>query len=65
MERESPVQTRKSLEVVEFFRKSGIGFVAMPIFNDADRDQLLEQVQERLEAMATKIENEASNKRGG
>lgn len=36
MERCSPVEMRKSLEVVESFKNAGIRFVAIPVLNDDD-----------------------------
>jgi hypothetical protein len=52
MERETPVELQKSLEVVENFKKAGIGFVCVPILSESDRHDLIRQSISRLSTIA-------------
>lgn len=52
MNRASPAQLRKSLEVASAFAKAGINFVCMPVVDEADHANLSSQSQDRLERMA-------------
>jgi hypothetical protein len=56
MNRASPVQLRKSLEVASAFAKAGIRFVCMPVVDEADHANLVDQAQERLERIAVIVE---------
>lgn len=51
MNRASPVELRKSLDVANFLAKHGIGFVCMPTMGGQDREELLRQMNERLSEM--------------
>lgn len=51
MERCSPVEMRKNLEVVEQFRKAGIDFVSIPVRNDDHKKELLIQCDKVFEDM--------------
>ncbi len=48
MERETPVDTRKSLEIVDVLKKAGIGFIPIPVIDEDDRRALIVELQERL-----------------
>ena len=43
---------RKALELVEVFKKTGIRFVPMPVFDDADHKNTVSQMQEKLSVFA-------------
>ena len=49
MQRATPVQMRKSLEVVETFKKAGLWFVPMPVADETDFNN---RIAEMLEALA-------------
>jgi len=48
IERASPVQLRKALEVANLFTKMGIGFVPMPVANSAEFDKLAQEAMDKL-----------------
>lgn len=52
MMRASPVAMRRALEAVRTYAEHGVLFVPMPVFNEADKADLIRQVDERLEKMA-------------
>jgi hypothetical protein len=56
MNRATPVQMRKSLEVVETFKKAGLWFVPMPVF---DEDDFRNRVSE-MEAKLKEVERRAN-----
>jgi hypothetical protein len=56
MNRASPVQLRKSLDVAHAFAKAGVNFVCMPVVDEADHANLADQAQERLERIAVIVE---------
>lgn len=47
--RASPVQMRKSLEVVDALKRAGVWFVPIPVLDDAE-------FNERISEMANKLE---------
>jgi hypothetical protein len=49
MNRASPVDMRKALEIANIFSKAGILFVPMPVLNDADYAALKDRAAARLE----------------
>lgn len=51
MQKATPGEMRKCLVAVETFKQAGIRFVPMPVFDDADNDNLAEQMKERLDKM--------------
>lgn len=52
IERASPVQLRKALEVANLFAKMGIAFVPMPVFSNEEYDTLAQQAMGRLDEIA-------------
>lgn len=52
MERCSPIEMRKNLQVVEQFKKAGIDFVAIPALNKTHKNELIEQGQKILKEAA-------------
>jgi hypothetical protein len=59
--RASPVELRKALEVANALTKAGIRFVCMPVCDEADHANLAGQAAERLERIATVIEAKERN----
>jgi hypothetical protein len=57
MNRASPVQLRKSLELAHAFAKDGVNFVCIPVVDEADHANLAGQAQERLERIAVIVES--------
>ena len=53
MERCSPVEMRKNLEVVEQFRKDGIDFVPVPVKDADHKKELLTQVFDTFDVLIT------------
>ena len=51
MERATPVQMRKSLEVVEVFKKAGLRFVPIPVIDEADFLAQTAELNKRLETI--------------
>lgn len=49
MDRCSPVEMRKNLEVVEQFKRHGIDFVAVPVRDQQHKNELMAQGQQVLE----------------
>lgn len=56
MNRASPIDLRKALEMVNAMVKAGILFVPMPALSDADHANLVAQVADRLEQIAQEVE---------
>lgn len=48
MNRASPVDLRKAMDVANTFVKAGILFVPVPVLNDADHAALVADVNKRL-----------------
>ncbi|MBD8531510.1 DUF1382 family protein [Massilia sp. CFBP 13647] len=48
MERASPAQLRKALEIADTYKKTGLGFVPMPVANSAEFEALAAQSLARL-----------------
>lgn len=48
----SPVEMRKSLDLVGVFKKAGIRFVPMPVFDDEDHKKSVIQMQAKLSVFA-------------
>lgn len=58
MQKASPVDMRKALEVVDVYRKAGMLFVAMPVLDAADHESLKLQSQHRLEQIIDEAEQD-------
>lgn len=59
MNRASPIDLRKALEMVSAFTKAGILFVPMPVLNEVDHANLVAQTTDRLEQIAQEAEAQA------
>lgn len=51
MERCSPVEMRRALEIVDAMKTSGIKFVPIPVMNDRDQESLNKILMRRLDRM--------------
>lgn len=58
MMRATPVSMRRALEAARTYAEHGVLFVPVPVLNAADQADLVRQVDERLERMATQAEAE-------
>lgn len=54
MEKCSPVEMRKNLEIVESFKKIGMDFVAIPARDEDHKNELITQCNAVLEDMVSK-----------
>ncbi|GAG29169.1 unnamed protein product [marine sediment metagenome] len=52
MEKESPINLRKSLIIVENFKREGIGFIPIPVLSEEHRRELVILCGEKLEELA-------------
>jgi len=55
MEKCSPVDMRKALEVVEMLKQAGIEFVAIPVLNQEQKKSALALMLNRLDAIEDSI----------
>lgn len=60
MNRASPVDLRKAIEVANAYTKAGILFVPMPVLNEADHHDLVQQASQRIEQILEETENPQS-----
>ncbi len=58
MNKATPVQMRKCLQVVEMLKTVGLRFVPLPVFDDTDNDALAEELRSRLEKIEQMCEEE-------
>lgn len=58
MNRASPVDLRKAIEVANAYTKAGILFVPMPVLNEADHHDMVQQASQRLEQIIAETESE-------
>ena len=58
MDKCSPVEMRKCLEVVQVLKEAGIRFVPMPVIDDDDRQKLLRQLGLRLRKFEKLLSND-------
>lgn len=56
MNRASPVDLRKAIEVANAYTKAGILFVPMPVLNEADHHDLVQQASQRIEQILEETE---------
>ena len=52
MEKESPINLRNSLIMVETLKKHGIGFIPIPVLSEDHRKELVNLCDQKLEEMA-------------
>jgi hypothetical protein len=52
MNKASPIEMRKALEIVETFKKVGILFVPMPVRSKEELEQTVAEMQHRLDEAA-------------
>ncbi len=52
MNRTNPAKLRHSLQIAHAYAKAGIGFVCIPVVDEADGQNLQDQAQQRFERMA-------------
>ena len=58
IERASPVQLRKALDLAHLFAKMGINFVPMPVANDEEHRAMVEQALAKLADLERVAESE-------
>lgn len=51
MDRASPAELRKAMEVAQLLVKSGVDFVPMPVLNQADKEALVADAARRIDAI--------------
>jgi len=56
MNRCSPVEMRKNLEVVDTFKRNGIDFVAIPVIDKDHKNKLIEQGRKVFDDMIEEAE---------
>lgn len=56
LERASPAQLRKALELANVFVKMGVNFVPVPVSNEAEQVELVQQALEKLKEMEQQAE---------
>lgn len=56
MNRASPADLRKALDVVDAYIKAGILFVPMPVLGEADHRMLVDKADSRLDQIAKRQE---------
>ena len=52
MNRASPVETRKALEVANIYAKAGIPFIPMPVLSEEQRQEAILEAARRIEQEA-------------
>jgi hypothetical protein len=57
MEKASPVEMRKALQVVDGFKKAMIEFVPIPVLDGIDREHLRDQLLKRMDRIYEEAEN--------
>jgi hypothetical protein len=60
LERASPVQIRKALELANLFVKMGVNFVPVPVASDDEQQKLVAQALDKLAEMEKVVEAPAS-----
>ncbi len=58
MEKCSPVEMRNNLEIVDRFRAIGVDFVAIPVSNLANKNELISQSNDAMEAIISSCESD-------
>lgn len=62
MNRASPLQLRKALEIANVMAKTGINFVCMPVVDESDYQNLLSKSEARLERIIAIAESSEKSK---
>lgn len=60
MNRATPVQMRKSLEIVNAFKRAGIRFVPMPVCNEDEFNARMAEMTGKLDEIERQTEGEES-----
>jgi hypothetical protein len=58
MEKASPVEMRKALEIVRHFKEAGVLFVPMPVKGIEDKKELIAQMTCRIESLMLMAERD-------
>lgn len=61
MNRVTAPQARKQLEAAKVMTQQGIRFVPMPVINDSDYDDLVREMQLKIDAITELTESERKN----
>lgn len=64
IERASPVQLRKALELANLFVKIGVNFVPVPVANDEEQHALVEQALAKLAEIERDADRPAAQEAG-
>lgn len=56
MDRASPVELRKALQVAQELAQAGILFVPVPVLNDADKAKMGQTLQDQLNRIEAEVE---------
>lgn len=56
MERASPVELRKAIDMANALVEAGLSFVPVPVLDDADREALVAQAMARMDILASEAE---------
>lgn len=56
MERASPVELRKAIDMANALIEAGLAFVPVPVLDDADRESLVAQAMARMGILASEAE---------
>jgi hypothetical protein len=65
LERASPVQLRKALELANLFVKIGVNFVPMPVANDEEQHALVGQALAKLAEIEQAAESAEKGQNNG
>lgn len=61
LNRASPAQLRKALELANLFVKMGVNFVPVPVISDEEQEELVWQALDKLATMERQAEGSESN----
>lgn len=61
MERMSPVDKRKALEIVDLLIKTGLPFFPMPLLESETKGMMLKEFARRMEIITLKAEEDERN----
>lgn len=61
MNRASPAELRKALEIAATYAKAGIDFVCVPVLSEGDKIALVNDSALRVEQLLEQTESEAAN----